>query len=306
MTKTLTFIVVFILISASAAQAQQVARVKGNRTPLRSEPSATGGLLAYYQMGTRLLALESVDGWYKVRDPQTQREGYVMATLVELLDEFAPPPSAEKLAAQPGGVQTKPPAARSSAAQAKPKLGVRAIADVSAVWMAASESFNAVADTNLRVQYGGGLQVVNIWKGLYAEATAGWSRLDGSRVFVYEGTVYDLGIPTTITFTPVNVGGGWRFRHGSKVHSYLGGGVEFLTYREESAFADGEDNVDEVYTGFYGTGGVEFRLAKWLHLRCEARYTSIPDALGAGGVSVDFNETDLGGAAVAVKLAIGR
>jgi hypothetical protein len=41
-------------------------------------------------------------------------------------------------------------------------------------------------------------------------------------------------------------------------------------------------------------------------LRGEARYTSIPNALGAAGVSVDFNETDLGGIAVAVKLAIGK
>jgi len=53
--------------------------------------------------------------------------------------------------------------------------------------MTASESFNAVTDTNMRMQYGGGLQVVNLWKGLYAEGTVAWSRLTGSRVFVYEG-----------------------------------------------------------------------------------------------------------------------
>ena len=172
--------------------------------------------------------------------------------------------------------------------------------------MTASESFTAVTDTTMRVQYGGGVQGINLWKGLYAEGTVGWSRLSGSRVFVYENDVYDLGIPTTITFIPIDVGGGWRFRHGRNVHSYVGGGVEFLKYREESDFADAEDDVDEVFTGYYATGGVEVRLAKWLYLRGEGRYTTVPDALGAGGVSVDFKETNLGGVSVAVKLAIGK
>jgi opacity protein-like surface antigen len=172
--------------------------------------------------------------------------------------------------------------------------------------MTASQSFKAVTDTNLRMQYGGGLQVVNLWKGLYAEGTVGWSRLTGSRVFVYEGTVYDLNIPTTITFIPVEAGGGWRFRHGRTVHSYIGGGVEILKYQEQSDFAEAGDDVDEVFTGFYVAGGVEIRLARWLHLRGEGRYTGVPNALGAGGVSADFDETNLGGAAVAVKLAIGK
>jgi hypothetical protein len=41
--------------------------------------------LAYYQGGTRLDALQFVDGFYKVRDPRTGREGYILATLVEIL-----------------------------------------------------------------------------------------------------------------------------------------------------------------------------------------------------------------------------
>jgi opacity protein-like surface antigen len=306
MTKKLALIVMFVLVFAASAGAQQVVRVKGNRTPLREEPSATSNLLTYYQMGTKLLALELVDRWYRVRDPQTQREGYIMATLVDLLDEFALPERAGKTPSQPGGVQTRPPAVRRPVAQAKPKVGVRAIADIGAVWMTASESFKAVTDTNWRMQYGGGLQVVNIWRGLYAEATVGGSQLSGSRVFVYQGTVYDLGIPTTITFVPIDAGAGWRFRHSRKVHSYIGGGVEFLKYKEESDFAEAGDNVDETFTGFYAAGGVEFLLAKWLHLRGEVRYTGVPNAIGAGGVSVDFNETDLGGVAAAVKLAIGK
>ena len=64
--------------------------------------------------------------------------------------------------------------------------------------------------------------------------------------------------------------------------------------------------MEELFTGFYASGGVEYSLTKWLHLRGEARFTSVPNALGAEGVSADFNETNLGGVAVAVKLAIGK
>jgi hypothetical protein len=287
--KKLTLVLALLLMFAIPAAAQQL-RVKGNRTPLRGEPSTASTALTYYQMGTTLEALEFMNGWYKVRDPQTKVEGFILATLVEVL-------------AGPGAVR---PAPDRPPARTPPKPGARLVLDVAGVWMTASESFKAVADSDMRVQYGGGLQIVDLWKGLYAEVTVGWSRLSGSRVFVYEGAVYDLGIPATMTFYPIDAGGGWRFRHGRKLHSYLGGGVEFLKYKEESDFANAEDNVDEVFTGYYATGGVEVLLARWLHLRGEVRYTGVPNALGAGGVSADFGETDLGGVAVAVKLAIGK
>ena len=341
MTKKLTLVVMLLLVFAATAAAQQVVRVKGNRTPLRSEPTTSSNLLTYYGMGTKLLAVELVNGWYKVRDPVTQREGYIMASLVEVVSgelpaqppavpqppttaqpvpaPIPPPPPPSKATASPpsapaptplpaSGAQKKPTATGKPGIQAKPKLGVRGIVDVSAVWMTASESFKAVTGKSMRTQFGGGVQVVNVWKGLYAEGLVGWSSLDGSRVFVYNDTVYGLGIPVSITLTPIDAGGGWRFPLGKKrkAHAYAGGGVTFMKYQEESDFAGAEDNVDETFTGFYAAGGVEIPLAKWIHLRGEARYTSIPNALGIAGVSVDFDETDLGGIAVAVKLAIGK
>jgi hypothetical protein len=172
--------------------------------------------------------------------------------------------------------------------------------------MTASESFKAVTGSNSRVQYGGGVQAVNLWKGLYAEAGVGYSSLAGSRVFVHQGAVYDLGVPVTITLMPIDAGGGWRVPMSRALHAYLGGGVTFMNYKEESDFANAEDDVSELYTGFYVSGGLEVRLAKWLHVRAEGRFTSIPDALGSGGVSAEFNETNLGGAAVAVRFVLGK
>lgn len=91
MNKMILVILTFVLLIAVSASAQEV-RVKGNRTPLRAEPTTTSTALTYYQAGTRLEALDLVDGWYKVREPETRREGYIKATLVELLPGPVPPP----------------------------------------------------------------------------------------------------------------------------------------------------------------------------------------------------------------------
>lgn len=305
MIRTLGLAVAIVLAITASAAAQQV-RVNHNRTPLRAEPTQTSPAVEFYQAGTALDIVGRLEGWYKVRDPKTGREGYMLASLV---DELPPGARPGGLAGQPGvprmsGPRPGVPAA--PAAPPKPKASIRAFVDVSAVWMTASESFKAVTGSNSRVQYGGGVQAVNLWKGLYAEAMAGYSSLTGSRVFVYQGTVYDLGIPVTITFLPIEAGIGWRAPVGKSLHAYAGGGVSFMNYEEESDFADADDDVSESFTGFYAAGGLEVRLAKWLHLRAEGRFSSFPDALGGGGVSADFDETDLGGAAVAVKLVLGR
>jgi opacity protein-like surface antigen len=295
MTKTLALVAVFVLAFAASSAAQQV-RVNHNRTPLRAEPTPTSTALAFYQAGSALDVIGRSEGWYKVRDPRTKVEGYILASLVDELPgpTGSRPPAGQAKTAAPG----RPPV--------KAKPSVRGFAEVSFAWMTASESFKAVTDTSSRVQYGGGVQVVNVWKGLYAEAQAGYSTLDGSRVFVYQDTVYDMGIPVAITFTPIDAGVGWRSPVSRTTHAYVGGGVSFMNYKEESDFAGAGDDVSEWFTGFYVSGGLEVKLARWLHLRAEGRYTSIPDALGSEGVSADFKETNLGGAAVAVKLAFGR
>jgi hypothetical protein len=38
----------------------------------------------------------------------------------------------------------------------------------------------------------------------------------------------------------------------------------------------------------------------------EANWTTVPDAIGAAGVSAAFDETDLGGTSVRLKITVGR
>jgi hypothetical protein len=66
------------------------------------------------------------------------------------------------------------------------------------------------------------------------------------------------------------------------------------------------DDVDERFSGFHLLGGVEYRAMPWLAVGGELAWSSIADALGEGGVSAAFNETDLGGLTMRLKVSIGR
>ena len=111
MNKKCLIIVAFVLLVAVPVSAQQV-RVNHNRTALRAEPTATSTALALYQAGSALDVVDFRDGWFKVRDPKTKQEGYILATLVDLLpagtsSPLRPKPNLPQ--APPAGPQTKTP-----------------------------------------------------------------------------------------------------------------------------------------------------------------------------------------------------
>jgi opacity protein-like surface antigen len=129
----------------------------------------------------------------------------------------------------------------------------------------------------------------------------------GERVFVYQGEQYNLGIPATVTITPLILTGGYRADFGWRIVPYGGGGVGWHRYRETSQFAEASENVDERFRGYHLVGGAEFRVARWIGTAFEAEWSTVPDALGrdANSVSREFNETNLGGVTFRVKLVIG-
>jgi hypothetical protein len=51
---------------------------------------------------------------------------------------------------------------------------------------------------------------------------------------------------------------------------------------------------------------VEYAASKWLFAGFEVRYTAVPNALGAPGVSAEFDEENLGGLSLSVKVSVGR
>jgi len=194
----------------------------------------------------------------------------------------------------------RPPQAR------EPVLRAYFLAD--SVWMSASQTFDAVVGTSRLSMRGGGGEVLGLWRGLFARVAFAVGEEEGSRVVVFDDEVIPLGIPLTVQVRPLEIGAGWRFRPfaAGRLTGYAGGGVLRLGYRERSAFATADDDVDATFTGGVVFGGLEASLVSWVIAGVEVQHRIVPDALGDGGVSAVYGETGLGGTAVRLLIGVRR
>ena len=193
-------------------------------------------------------------------------------------------------------------------AQPRESVGLQGFAMAGVSFFTASQSFDAILDTHSGPIFGGGSRLT-IPGGPYLEVGAWRFSKDGERAFVSEnGEVFRLGIPTTVHMTPLEITGGWRFRGplGPRVTPYLGGGFTSLRYEETAEFAAGDEDVSDRFNGFHLTGGAELRLGRWVALTGDVMWTSVGGAIGSGGVSEVFEEDDLGGTSVRIRLILGR
>lgn len=190
------------------------------------------------------------------------------------------------------------------------KLGIRVYGLFDFTTLTASKSYNAVLGSSHVKAFGGGADIVDVWKHAFVRVTVTHAAEKGERVFVDNGQIFSLHIPITITWTPIELGGGWRFRPGysasSSITPYVGGAFVALGYKETSDFAQPGDDVSTYLAGAEGFAGVEFGLMKRLAVSGEAQYRTIPNALMAGGVSNDFNEKDAGGFTARILVAFRR
>ena len=186
-------------------------------------------------------------------------------------------------------------------------FGFRGYLNFDEVWMSASRSFDAVLGTSSLTAGGVGTDILNLWRQVFVRAAVSRMGGHGGRVFVANGDVVPLGVPIRVRLRTIELGAGWRFVHPRlpKYTFYGGAGLLRVRYAEESDFARDED----VSQGFWGRtifGGVEYPLSRWLVAGGEVQYRRVPGALGDGGVSAVFGETDLGGFAVRGLIAIKK
>jgi opacity protein-like surface antigen len=186
-------------------------------------------------------------------------------------------------------------------------LGIRGYVTFGVAQLAAKDSFEAVADLSQQPMFGGGVQVTNIWKGVFADlGVAQIQTIDGERVFIDDdGDVLEVNIPLEVKMRPVDVAAGWRFAFG-RVSPYLGAGVTFFKYEETAEGNDPDENVDESKSGPLFLGGVDVSILSWLHAGGEIRYRQVTGILDLGGVSAEFGEDNAGGLTAAVRISIGR
>jgi opacity protein-like surface antigen len=208
-------------------------------------------------------------------------------------------------AAAPASAQTRPAPRPSSQPDT---FSLRGFADVGGTTFTAAESFNAIFGTRTGIVFGGGVEGV-LPQHVFFNVQASRFSKSGSRAFVSDGQVFDLGIPTDVTITPFEINAGYRFApNRAPIIPYLGGGIGWHRYKETSQFAVTTENVDETFRGYQILGGVEFRLGRLFGAAAEAQWTTVPNALGqnATAVSTAFNETNLGGTTIRGKFVIGR
>lgn len=208
------------------------------------------------------------------------------------------------LALAVGPAAAQPPATPAS----QTRMGVRAAFIVDLDSIAASQSFDAVLGSAQLTAFGGGGDVLNVWRGLFGRVAVSRAKKTGERALVFGGRTIPLGVPIDVSYTPIEIGAGWRFASavGRRLTPYAGGGVLVLRYAERSPYAASGDDVSLSKTGYMAFGGVEIPVAKHFVVGGETQYRSVPDAIGAGGVSQDFNESDLGGFTVRVLFGFRR
>lgn len=258
-------------------------------------------IAAVVPAGTELTVVGRQGTWYRVVLPfpeGTRETGFIAISQVELVSGTLPAP-APRGAPQAAAGQLPANAVRQPAIA--PITGFRGFGQVGYGWMTAHDSFEAMFGSPGWVWYGGGGQYV-FGSGLFIEGAADFFRRSGTRVFVLDDEVFDLGVRNTITMLPVAGTVGYRFS-GSNATPYVGGGVGLHLYREEFEFAASGDDVDQHFASYHALGGVEFRLSPRLASAIEVQYTHVPNDFT--GLADVFDEHNLGGVQVRGKLLFG-
>lgn len=203
--------------------------------------------------------------------------------------------------------QTRRPSVPAVPPPPAPAFAARVFAEGGVDKFAASRSFNAIFGKDSGAIYGGGGEVV-LFGRWFARVNLWRFKAEGERAVRLENQTFHLGIPLTVTILPVEISGGYRLPLGRSRSfiAYFGGGVSSHGYKETSSFSTGEENLNERFTGYQLLGGLEYRLHRVVGLAGEVQYTKVPDAIGAGGLSAEFDENDLGGVIVRARVLFGR
>ena len=170
--------------------------------------------------------------------------------------------------------------------------------------MAAKDSATALFGSTGGATFGGAVRYT-FWRGAFVSAGARTFSKEGERVFVSAPNTAEqkLGFPLSIRLTPILLQAGYRFRHGHMLVPYVAAGVAITSYTEESEVAGETFNTDSTHTGFVGSAGLEVGRGTF-RFGAEVGFSSVPDAVGLGGVSKVYGEDDIGGLHAIGKLIV--
>jgi len=161
--------------------------------------------------------------------------------------------------------------------------------------MTAENSANAVFESKGGATFGGAVRYA-FGNGIFVAAGLRLFSKEGERVFVAtpSGPVARLGHPLTVEVNPYFLTAGYRLGQGRLVVPYAGAGVTLASYKEESEVAGERYEESFTKTGFHALAGVEVGRGL-VRFGGEAAWSTVPDAIGLGGVTDVYGEDDIGG-----------
>jgi opacity protein-like surface antigen len=186
------------------------------------------------------------------------------------------------------------------------RLALRGTLTYGSLNFTASDTFeSALGDSSAPIFTAGGQLLFP--NGVFVEVTIGRLEEDGERVIVDgSGQLVNTAQPLVVKVRPIEFTGGWRYAGWSNVAPYAGAGYTAFRFQELSEFAGPGENIDERFNGYHVMGGLEYLPKRWLAIGGEVAWTSVPDAIGERGRSAFFDETNLGGTTLRVKLTLGQ
>lgn len=193
-----------------------------------------------------------------------------------------------------------------ASAQDEPSYSVRLFGFGAAQKFAATQTFNATLGKDSGTFWGGGLELV-LRNGIFVDAEISTFKKTGQRADDLGGQIFELGIPETISITPIDVMAGYRLRLGeSRFTPYAEAGATSYHYKESSPFLNASEDLNLSKTGIIFAAGVEVRLLRMLSVSGDVSGARVTGILGSGGVSQQAGENNLGGLAGRVRIIFGR
>jgi hypothetical protein len=142
-------------------------------------------------------------------------------------------------------------------------------------------------------------------------ADVSYFRDEGERVEMIDGEVVPLGIPLTLSLTPIEFSGGYRFsaiRFGRSgqlmLVPFVGGGAGIVRFREETDDEHPDEQLSESFTSYHVLAGLDVPLGRRVAIGAELTRRWVRNGLGSGGISVAFGETDLGGTTMLTRVRV--
>lgn len=181
---------------------------------------------------------------------------------------------------------------------------IRGFGQTGGMLFTAHNSFDTIVETAFGLFHGGGAQVV-LPNGTFLQGSAERYRKRGSRALVSGDQIFLLDIPSEVTVTPVLVTVGYRVPESARYTPYVGAGLGWHSFREESLSGTAGETITKRKLGYHVVGGAEVPLARWFGVAGEVQWSTVPKALGESGVSAVFDEDDLGGTTFRLKVTFG-